>query len=166
MKKLFNNFLFFFPRIILFGVFILYIILALLSYFDYFEPYIYPLKLIRGKATQVSRSLIVGPYPNYEEMKKLREKYDIRIIISLLNINLPQERALWEREKRYADMLGLKVYNFPMEYLPVDSESNINEVRKLIKFVELNKKETIYVHCYLGRHRINLVVKNLKHLGF
>lgn len=167
MKKLFNNFLFFLPRIILFGIFILYIVFALLSYFDYFEPYIYPLKLIRGKATQVSRNVIIGPYPDFEEMKRLREKYNIRIIISLLNINLPQERALWEREKRYAAMLDLEIHNFPMEYLPVDSESNINEVRKLVMFVDSsNKKETIYVHCYLGRHRVNFVAKNLKHLGF
>lgn len=165
MKRLFNNILFFLPRIILFGVFILYILFAFLSYFDYFEPYIYPLKLIRGKANQVLRNVIVGPYPDFEEMKRLREKHDVRIIVSLLNINLPQERALWEREKKYAEMLGLKVYNFPMEYLPVDSESNINKVRQLVKFVELNKKETIYIHCHLGKHRINFVAKNLKDLG-
>lgn len=162
MKKLFNNILFFLPRILLFGVFIVYVIFAFLTYFDYFEPYIYPLKLIRGKATQISKNIIVGPYPNFEEMKRLKDKYNIQTIISLLNLNLPQERALWEREKRYAEMLGIKVYNFSMRYLPVNSESNINEVRKLIKFVESNKKESIYIHCYLGRHRISFVIEQLK----
>lgn len=166
MKKLLNNILFFLPRILLFGVFALYIIFAFLTYFDYFEPYIYPLKFIRGKATQVSENVIIGPYPNFEEMGRLKEKYGVRTIISLLNINLPQEKALWEREKRNAEIIGLKIYNYPMEYLPVSSKSNINEVRKLIGFVELNKKDVIYVHCYLGRHRVDFFVKNLKQAGF
>lgn len=166
MKKLFNNILFFLPRVILFGVFILYLTFALLSYLDYFEPYIYPLKLMKGKATQLSKNVIVGPYPDFEEMKRLKEKYDIRIIISLLNINLPQEMALWEREKRHAEMLNIEIYNFPMEYLPVDSKSNINNVKKIIKFMESRKKTTVYIHCYLGRHRVDFVAKYINFREF
>ncbi len=149
------------PRIVLLSIFFLYVVFAFLSYFDYFEPYLYPLALIRGKAYPISRSIIIGPYPHYDEMKKLKENFGVETIVSLLNVKLPQENALYKREQRDAEKLGLKTYNFPMEYLPLQSESNKEKLTELTAFLRSHSTQKVYVHCYLGKHRVGFVRKGL-----
>jgi protein-tyrosine phosphatase len=157
IEKLVKRITYVLPRILLVSIFFLYVVFAFLSYFDYFEPYLYPLVLIRGEAHPLSRSIIVGPYPHYEEMKKLKEKFGVEMIVSLLNVKLPQEKALYERERRDSERLGLKTFNFPMEYLPVDSDSNKERLTELIAFLRSHSTQKVYIHCYLGKHRIGFV---------
>lgn len=166
LKKLISKSLYFLPRIILFAVFFLYSIFAFLTYFDYFEPYLYPLHFIKGNASYISENIIIGPYPNYDELKKLKEKYAVEIVLSLLNTNLPQERALLEKERKDTEKLGLKILSFPMEYISLQSEDNKKNLLSLIQCINENKGKTIYIHCYLGRHRVNFVKKGLTDARF
>lgn len=166
MKKYSSRLSFILPRAVLAVFFLVYVTFAFLSYFDYFEPYLYPLAFIRGKAYPVSDSIIIGPYPHHAELKKLKEGFGVTVVISLLNLNLPQEKALFEREKEYARELGLGLTPFPMEYLPLRSDNNRRTVGKLIGFVRERPGARVYIHCYLGRHRTGLVAEGLRDAGF
>ncbi len=149
------------PRLLVFGIFFIYVIIALLSYFDYFEPYLYPLKFFMGEVEVVNERVLIGPYPHYREMKRLKKRYGVSILVSLLNPKLPQERALLNREKKEAKKLGLKVYSFPLGYFNLNSRENLLRVRELKKFLEKHPSEVIYIHCYLGRHRTGFVKKHI-----
>jgi hypothetical protein len=166
IKKYFSRILYLLPRLLLISVFLIYVTFAFLSYFDYFEPYLYPLSFIRGKAYLASDMIIIGPYPHYEELKKLREDFGVTKVISLLNLNLPQEKALYEREKRDAERLAIETVSFPMEYLPLRSESNRQTLGKLIQSIRTHADARIYIHCYLGKHRTGFVAEGLRDAGF
>lgn len=166
MKKLSSSLLFILPRAVLLALFLVYFAFAFLTYFDYFEPYLYPLSFIRGKAYPVSDSIVIGPYPHLGEMKKLKEEFGVTAVVSLLNLNLPQEKALYEREQENARELGLGITPFPMEYLPLRSDNNRRTVGKLIGFLRERPGARVYIHCYLGRHRTGLVAEGLRDAGF
>jgi hypothetical protein len=159
--KQFKRILYVLPRVLLLSIFFLYVFFAFLSYFDYFEPYLYPLALIRGKAYPVSRSIIMGPYPHYGEMKMLKEKYGVTVMVSLLSDDLPQEKALYGREQRDAELLGLKAVSFPLGYVSVHSDSNKKKLKELVAFLRSSGTQKIYIHCYLGKHRVSFVRQGL-----
>jgi predicted protein tyrosine phosphatase len=156
---------FFLPRILIFLVFIIYAIFALLTYFDYLEQYLYPLHLLQGEVQELNENILIGPYPHFDEMKRLKKETGITDVISLLNVNLPQERALQMREEKIAKRLGINLYSFPMSYLGINSESNRRAVDNLVTLVKRLKDKKIYIHCYLGRHRINVVKNSLYQAG-
>ena len=131
-----------------------YMVFAMLTYFDYFESYLFPLHFIQGKAKQVSKHLIVGPYPRQEEMRRLKDEYGIDVIVSLLNTELPQEKALLEREKGVAEGVGIKVVSYPLQYLTLDSDENKAVLAKLVEYIGANRDKVVYMHCYLGKHRV------------
>ncbi len=164
-RRLIGKVTYLLPRLILLLIPALYVLFALLTYFDYFEAYLYPLHFIQGKASKVSDRIIIGPYPHFEELKKLKEDYGVSIAVSLLNVNLPQEKALYEREKKSAEMLGMVSVSFPMEYFPLESSSNRKVLRDVVGFIRSHKAGRLYIHCYLGKHRVGLVKKVLSREG-
>ena len=161
IKDLVRHFRFLIPRLILIAIPVVYLIFAFLTYFDYFESYLYPLRFIQGKASSLTENIIIGPYPHYEELQKLKEEYHVTEVISLLNLRLPQEKALYERERGYSEKLGLQSISVPMEYLPVDSEANKQGLGKIVSMIQKNRKGVFYIHCYLGKHRVNFVKQGL-----
>jgi len=162
LLKFLNNLIYLFPRILIWTIFILFLIISFLVYFSYFEPYLYPLHFLKGKAEIINENVIIGPYPEKSELKRLKEKFKITTVISLLNPNLPQEKSLLEKEEKIANELGLKLYNFPLEYLDLNSEHNRKVLSELKNFIKEHPKEKFYIHCYLGRHRVKLIKEFLK----
>jgi protein tyrosine phosphatase (PTP) superfamily phosphohydrolase (DUF442 family) len=134
-------------------------------YFDYFEPYIYPLRFLQGEVEVISENILVGPYPHYDEIKRLKEKFGVSAIVSLLDPRLPQERALQEREDKMAERIGLPVYNFPIRWINMDSRENQESIQKMIALIKSLNNKKVYIHCYLGRHRIKIVKEGLKEEG-
>lgn len=165
IRRLFKGVAGLLPRLLFFGVVGLYGVFAILTYWDFFEPYFFPLRFLRGQAEQVSTRITLGPYPNFDELRRLKETYGIQMVISLLNLSLPQEKALFEKEKRNCELLGLEVTSMPMEYLSVESESNKKAVDRLIALVREKGNTKVYIHCYLGRHRVRFVKKGLHDAG-
>jgi hypothetical protein len=153
------------PRVIVFSLFIIYVIFALLTYFDYFEPYIYPLKFFRGDVEVINDRILIGPYPHYDELKRLKNKFGVTAIVSILDTRLPQERALQRRVEKMAERLDLQVYNFPMTWLNLNSRENRIIADRLIRFIVEQKDTNFYIHCYLGRHKVRIVKEGLKTAG-
>jgi hypothetical protein len=152
-----GNFLYVLPRAILLAVFVVYVLFALLSYFDYIERYLFPLHFIQGEVQKIGNNIYIGPYPHFDELKKLKNETGISVVISLLNTDLPQERALLNREMKIAGRLGLAVHSYPLTYFGLDSRHNRIVTDDLVEFVRENSGQGIYIHCYLGRHRVKYV---------
>jgi len=165
MKKLsglVDNFIYFAPRIIVYTIFVLFLLLSILIYFSYFEPYLYPLHFSKGKVEIVSNNVLIGPYPEKKELQRLKDKFHVTTVISLLNSSLPQEKSLIDRESKVTEILGLKFYNFPLEYIDIHGLHNRKVLSDLIEFIKNNPNEKFYIHDYLGRHRVKLIKDNIK----
>ena len=101
---------------------------------------------------EVSQQLSFGPYPDKEQLQRLKDQgYDG--VISVLHPAIPFEEVLLREEKKNAAEVGIPVYAFPM--LPWISENRaaLGGIRGLIQ----QPGQRYYVHGYLGEHRVNLV---------
>lgn len=93
-----------------------------------------------------------GPYPEKDDLISLKERgYDG--VITLLNPTLPIEKPLLDQEVKFAEDADLEVYSLPMLPWVGDNTKSIEKVKELI--AQDDKK--YYVHCYLGRHRVDVV---------
>ena len=152
-------------RLLSFGVFIFYAIFSLLTYFDYLEKYLYPLHFLQGEVLELNENIFVGPYPHFDELKRLQKETGIEVVISLLNVGLPQEKALLKREEKIVERLGISLYSYPLSYFNFNNEYNKKTINELIAFIRDLGDKKIYIHCYLGRHRVKQVRMGLKEAG-
>ena len=148
-------------RLLFIAVFIGYLFSMASVYFSYIEPYLFPLRMIQGEARYVTENIIVGPYPHKKDLEKLVKVNDVKVIISLLNPSLPFEKSLLEKEKRLVKEFGLAFYSVPLSYLNLDSPENYRKLELIRKIVEKHRGEKVYIHCYLGRHRVGFVAERL-----
>jgi hypothetical protein len=96
--------------------------------------------------------LTFGAYPDEQRLEELKSQgYDG--VVTLLNPSIPFERVLLEREKKAGEEVGIPVHSFPM--LPWISE-NDDSLRGIERLVGAGEKR-FYIHCYLGKHRVDLV---------
>ena len=163
-KSRVENFLYFLPRLAAVAVFLSFVAVTVLSNFDIIEPYLYPMHLVKGKIRVVTPEIIFGHYPHRDEIRDIKKR-GVTMDISLLNLSLPQELVLHEQLKRNAAKEGIEVYNFPLGYLNLDSQENRKTVLKAVAFVRQNKGRKMYIHCYLGRHRVKAVEDELRRQG-
>lgn len=97
-----------------------------------------------------------GPYPTESVLKNLKEN-DYSLVISLLHPSvIPFEPKLIKDEEIATSKTGIKYINIPL--LPWVSD-NVESIKKLKEIIRTEKGK-IYVHCYLGKDRVN-VVKNI-----
>ena len=93
-----------------------------------------------------------GPYPEAEQLKRLEEEgYDG--VISLLNPTLPIEKPLLDKETKSGEKVGLTIHSLPMLPWVGDNSNTIKAIKELIS----QDDKRYYVHCYLGRHRVDVV---------
>lgn len=93
-----------------------------------------------------------GPYPEKEDLVRLHEQgYDG--VITLLNPTLPIEKPLLDKEKASVEEIDLELISIPMLPWVGDNSKSIQRVKQLIQ--QDDKK--YYVHCYLGRHRVDVI---------
>jgi protein tyrosine phosphatase (PTP) superfamily phosphohydrolase (DUF442 family) len=109
--------------------------------------------LSRGEIQESSERFTFGPYPQLEDMKRMKEEgYDG--IITLLSPTIVFENKLLNDELENGKEAGLSVYSFPMLPWIGDNQQSINEILELIN---KNPNGRYYVHCYLGKHRVDYI---------
>jgi protein tyrosine phosphatase (PTP) superfamily phosphohydrolase (DUF442 family) len=107
--------------------------------------------------TQLNQQFVVGAYPDEAKIKQLK-KAGYTAIISLLHpAVVPFEPMLLKEEKAIAKKYNLTVIEAPM--LPWVSDNS--ESLKLIETLARTSKGKYYIHCYLGKDRVNLVKKHI-----
>lgn len=120
------------------------------------------LRIFRGEISDISADVIIGPYPLENDIKRLRDN-GVGTIVSLLDPALPYENQLLEQEKELAKQHGMQLLNFPMasilgQKLGNYYENNASAAAEAIAAA----KGKVYLHCYLGIHRVATVKKLLE----
>lgn len=158
-----RKFLYLLPRMLLVLLLLICTALVVLGSFDQFESYL-PLRAARMAQRQITEHLTIGPYPHEKELRRLkRERYTL--IISLLDSRLPQERALLRLEQRMANKLGMTLISIPAGYLPLETPENQAAARQAGHILIGRSGSRTYMHCYLGRHRVEYVKRELIRQG-
>ena len=165
LSNLLKRILYFGPRLT-FVAFLMYLFAVMaLGNFDMFEPYLYPLHAAQRTITAYGDRITIGHYPSIQELKRLKRERHVEIDISLLDEEMPQERALNQRLAKNAAPLGIQVIRLPLNYLDLNGKKNAKTIADVADFVEKNRSKNIYIHCYLGRHRVGVVREELIRRG-
>ncbi|MBI2412957.1 MAG: hypothetical protein HYV24_07095 [Deltaproteobacteria bacterium] len=127
-----------------------------------FSPDAFPISFVRGEVREVSPGVLAGPYPSKDELKLLSDK-GVSEVVCLMDPRLAIEKPLVEEEKRMASELNIVFSNYPMDFSDMEGKDAEEELGKAVKYlVGKNGASRVYVHCYLGRHRVGLFVEAYK----
>lgn len=114
-----------------------------------------PLIFERGEVTKVSDHIYIGPYPTDDEFVVLSKSH-VTTVVSLLNPDLnPAEAELVKKERILASRYGIEFLNYPMVPWILGNERALADLEEVIR----DPDRILYIHCYLGLHRVSQVVK-------
>jgi len=112
----------------------------------------------RAPITTINSHLMAGPYPTDRDLASLRAQ-GVTTVVSLLDAKVPYEDQLLAREREAVARHGMKLVNVPMtsffghrigEDYPAAAAAAAAAVRKA--------PDRVYLHCYLGEHRMRSVL--------
>ena len=141
--------------------------LGLIFFFSVYIFSFHPQKLISYSGTASEKILgagtekstqkdglefVFGPFPSEEMMDSIKEQGFDAIISLLHELVVPAEPALLKKEIELGRKVGLNVINMPMLPWISGNEKTVEEIKQLAS----NGKGRYYVHCYLGRDRVNV----------
>lgn len=95
----------------------------------------------------------LGSYPTEDKLEKLKEQGFTTVICLLHPAVVPFEPILIKKENKQVTDIGMKFINIPMLPWISDNEEAIRKIKLLMK----NKNEKYYLHCYLGKDRVNVM---------
>lgn len=138
------------------------ILIGVLAYFVLITPDNPIMRALRGEISDISSNVITGPYPVSSDFEKLKKNGVIKVV-SLLDPAIPYEKSLLDQERVEAKRLQIEFVNYPMisilgHKMGVNYEKNAAAAADDIAA----SKGKVYVHCYLGIHRIMVVKKRLQ----
>lgn len=120
------------------------------------------LGLVRIPVTTTDARLIVGSYPLPSDLQRLARS-GVRTIVSLLDPRIPYEAVLLARERRWCRRYNLQFFNFPMgSILGRRFGGCYDENAERAARAVISAPGKVYLHCYLGLHRIQAVQDRLK----
>jgi len=104
---------------------------------------------------------ILGAYPDFKELRRLKAA-GFTGIVSLLNeLVVPAEPNLIREEEKNAKKIGIDLVRIPMLPWVSGNNESIEQIHKLVK----TGHGKYFVHCYLGRDRVNVFRKIVRDLG-
>lgn len=95
---------------------------------------------------------VFGPYPQPERLAELKQQ-GYSAVISLQHPSVVVEMRGIAREKEATKRLGLPLIQAPMLPWVSDNETSLEKIRDLVR----SGRGKYYVHCGLGRDRVNVV---------
>ncbi|MBC8051531.1 MAG: hypothetical protein H7Y13_00540 [Sphingobacteriaceae bacterium] len=101
---------------------------------------------------RLSEGFTIGPYPTEEKLEELKDEGYTTVISLLHPAIVPFEPKLLSEERENTAKAGIKLINIPLLPWISDNEESIKMLRDLVK----NAKGKYYVHCYLGKDRVNV----------
>jgi tetratricopeptide (TPR) repeat protein len=114
-------------------------------------------RMFRRSIADVDARIVTGPYPDDSDLALLKQ-HQVTLVVTLLNPAIPYEATLLQREQTAASRLGLTLRNFPMSSIlgqrfGEDYDRNAAAAAEAIA----STSEKVYLHCYLGMHRVKAV---------
>jgi hypothetical protein len=111
------------------------------GYFAYF----------RAEKVTISDRFTFGPCPDVEDMEGLKAE-GYTGVISLLSPMVPFEATLLKTERENAAKCNFLLVEAPMLPWVSANEESLAKIREIAK----SGKGKYYLHCYLGKHRVEL----------
>lgn len=119
------------------------------------------LMIDRGMAvTQADSSgtqFVFGPYPEEQKLSELKNEYYTAVISLLSPAVVPFEPVLMGREAAAAKEAGIELISVPMLPWVSTNDQVEGKIEELIR----RGGGKYYVHCYLGKDRVNIFKKLL-----
>jgi hypothetical protein len=110
---------------------------------------------VKKRPEAVRKGLWVGGYFTDEDFIRFLRKANIKVVISMLDLDMIHERRLYHREKEILRRLNIILINIPTKPI-LDDSGKISNVVKVAKEWR-NRGFNVYIHSYLGRFRIKKV---------
>jgi tetratricopeptide (TPR) repeat protein len=117
-----------------------------------------PLTSLFGRQnSDVIARIIIGPYPAESDFRLLKQN-NVGLVVSLLDPVIPYEATLLEREKALAAQYQIPVESYPMSSILGQKFGNdYDESAAKAAAAIAGTTAKVYLHCYLGQHRIQAV---------
>jgi tetratricopeptide (TPR) repeat protein len=113
----------------------------------------------------VNARIVIGPYPAERDFRLLKQN-NVELIVSLLDPAIPYEATLLEREQALAAKYHLALKNFPMSSILGRKFGDYYEASASQAAAAIaGTTAKVYLHCYLGMHRIQAVRNQLAAKG-
>lgn len=117
-----------------------------------------PLETLR---TRSGAQFVFGPYPDRERLEELKRTGFTGVVTLLHPAVVPFEPKILHDERQNAEEVGLRLVQAPMLPWVGSNEGSLALVRRLAS----DGEGRYYVHCYLGRDRVNVVKRVLAEQG-
>ena len=138
-----------------------FVMLAVYGVWNIFQPDVFPMSFVRGEVREIAPGVLGGPYPTEAELRLLARN-GVTEVISLMDPESVVESSLVEEERKLAAGKGLKFTNFPMDFNDMNSPRSVSGLEKALSRLSERGAQKVYIHCYLGRHRVGQVEAALK----
>lgn len=114
-------------------------------------------RLFQRQISDVNARIIIGPYPEDRDFELLKQN-GVGLVVTLLNPEIPYEAALLEREKATAQRHGIELRSVPMSsILGQRFGDEYDRSASAAADAIASSSAKVYLHCYLGMHRIQVV---------
>jgi len=123
--------------------------------YNLFKPDIPPLSFVRGTVREASPGVLVGPYPSETEVRRLKAM-GVTTVISLMDPDSSVETMLVAEGRARAEANGMAYYNFPINVMNMNGDEGLAMIKRAVALAESSGGGKVYVHCYLGRHRVGI----------
>lgn len=114
-------------------------------------------RMFQREISDINARIIIGPYPEERDFELLKRN-GVTLVVTLLNPEIPYEANLLEREKGVAAKHGIELRSFPMSSIlgqRFGDEYDRSAAGAADAIATAAGK--VYLHCYLGMHRIQVV---------
>lgn len=121
--------------------------------------------LFQRPISDLNERIVIGPYPGERDFRLLEQNH-VELIVSLLNPAIPYEASLLEAEKALADKYRIQLLSFPMSSIlgqKFGNDYDTSASNAAAAIAGTGKK--VYLHCYLGIHRVQVVQDSLMAQG-
>ena len=136
-----------------FGLTAIIILATLGALFFWMNPQIFGVDSSIGEESLPNSQFTFGPYPTKDKLQELKAR-EFTAIISLLHPAVaPFEPKLLGDERRAAQEIGIEMIHIPMLPWVSENRESLEKVRELAAVGQ----GKYYVHCYLGKDRVNVV---------
>lgn len=114
-------------------------------------------RLFAREISDVNARVVIGPYPGDRDFRLLKAN-DVRLIVTLLDPAIPYEATLLTQEKARAAAFGIELRNYPMSSILGQKFGSYYQASATGAADAIAASTgKVYLHCYLGMHRIQAV---------
>lgn len=134
---------------------VVFAVLFAYGVYNVFKPDRPPMSFVRGTVREISPNVLVGPYPTDDELYRLKAM-GVGTVISLMDPASKVESMVEAEGRAMAVGYGMEYHDFPVSVVDMEGESGVTSVKEAVRLARASNGKKVYVHCYLGRHRVGI----------